>query len=67
MLNVISILVHTFVEILRKLWQKITGRVPIPVRVRARYAAQYPGDLLSRPSVNGQRSWVPDELRHARW
>lgn len=66
MLNVITILIHTLVEVLRKLWQKITGRVPVPIRVRARYIAQQP-DLFSRLPVNDHHSSALDEIRRARW
>ena len=67
MLNLIEILIQTLLEVLRKLWQKITGRIPVPVRVRARYASQSPLDLFSRLSVNDSRSSVLDEIRRARW
>ena len=35
MLKLIQSLVHAIVQVLRRLWQKITGRIPVPVRVRA--------------------------------
>ena len=67
MFEVLTMLIHTLVEVLRKLWQRLTGRVPVPVRVRARYAPQHPADLFSRSSVNSHASSVLDESRHARW
>lgn len=47
MLDFLIILLSAVAALLRKLWQRLTGRVPVPVRVR-RFAL--PGaDILSRP------------------
>lgn len=61
MAEMLSNLVHMLLEVLRKLWQRLTGRVPVPVRVR-RFSPLDGGDSFSRSSVNGSYRTVADEF-----
>jgi hypothetical protein len=55
----IFIAVLSVVEALRRLWQKLTGRTPVPIRVRARWSDSRlvhdsPSSPFSRSQLNGQ-------------
>jgi hypothetical protein len=67
MLDLLIQLIHAIVEVLRKLWQRLTGRVPVPVRVRARCTVVGDRFPFSPWSVNRLSDSPFDDARRTRW